>query len=49
MKIVMSRDTKGIHLRKPKYTLKEMVESLKNADHLHPEVDWGPPRGKEVW
>ena len=46
--IELSRDSKGVRLRKRKYTLEEMVESLKGAD-LHPEVDWGPPRGKEIW
>lgn len=46
--IELTRDANGVHLRKPKYTLEEMVESLKGVD-LHPEVDWGPPRGKEIW
>ena len=46
--IELTRDAKGLVLKKRRKSLEEMVESLKNAD-LHPEVDWGPPRGKEVW
>ena len=46
--IEMSRDSKGINLRKRKYTLEELLEGMNDAD-LPPEVDWGPPRGKEIW
>ena len=46
--IELTRDAKGLVLKKRRKSLEEMVESLKNAD-LHPEADWGPPRGKEVW
>ena len=46
--VEMSRDAKGLHLRKRKYTLEELLEGMKDAD-LPPAVDWGPPRGKEIW
>ena len=46
--IELTRDSNGVNLRKPKYTLEELLEGIEDAD-LHPEVDWGPPRGKEVW
>ena len=46
--IELTREGNGVYLRKRRYDLDEMIESMKGAD-LHPEVDWGPPRGKEVW
>ena len=46
--IELTRDAQGVNLRKRKYNLDEMIASLKGAD-LHPEIDWGPPRGKEIW
>ena len=46
--IELSRDARGIHLRKRRYTLEELLEGMEDAG-LHPEVDWGPPRGKEIW
>ena len=46
--IELTREGNGVNLRKRRYDLDEMIESMKGAD-LHPEVDWGPPRGKEVW
>lgn len=47
--IELTRNGRGLLLNKSRKTLEEMVESLKHAEYLHPEVDWGPPRGKEVW
>ena len=46
--VEMSQDAQGIHLRKRKYDLEEMVASLENAE-LHPEIDTGTPRGNEIW
>ena len=46
--VELSRDHKGLHLRKRRKTLEEMVESLKNAD-LHPEIETDGPRGNEIW
>ena len=46
--IEMTRNGRGLVLSKPKYTLEELLEGMKEAD-LPPEVDWGPPRGKEIW
>ncbi len=47
--VELTRNGSGLLLKKRRKTLDEMVESLKNAEYLHPEVDWGPPRGKEIW
>ena len=32
----------------PAPTLDELLEGV-TADNLHPETNWGPPVGKEVW
>jgi antitoxin MazE len=34
--------------RSPAYRLEELVEGI-TADNLHPEVDFGPPVGREAW
>jgi antitoxin MazE len=31
-----------------KYTLEELVSKI-TPENRHPETDWGPPVGKEVW
>jgi antitoxin MazE len=31
-----------------KYTLEELVSQI-TPENRHPETDWGPPVGKEVW
>lgn len=31
-----------------KYTLEELLEGM-TAENLHPEIDWGPPVGREFW
>jgi len=33
--------------KKPKYTLEELLEDMRE-EHLHGEIDFGPPVGKEV-
>ena len=33
---------------KPKYTLEDMVKGITKKNR-HKEIDWGPPRGKEIW
>lgn len=33
---------------RPKYSLEELLEGI-TPENLHPETDWGPPVGKEVW
>ena len=30
----------------PKYSLKELLDKV-TPENIHPEVDWGPPVGKE--
>jgi antitoxin MazE len=30
------------------FTLDELLEGM-TEDNLHEEIDWGPPRGREVW
>jgi antitoxin MazE len=44
-RIVIARRTRS---RKRKYSLKEMLRSIR-PDHLHGEIDFGPPVGKEIW
>lgn len=34
--------------RKPKYTLEQLLEGM-SEEHLHSEVDWGQPEGREIW
>ncbi len=46
--IEMFYDNDRLRLRKRKYTLEEMVASLKDAK-LHPEIETDGPRGNEVW
>ncbi len=38
----------GKELIHPKYTIEDMVKGITKKNR-HKEVDWGPPRGKEVW
>ena len=33
---------------KPKYTLEELLDGM-TPKNVHPEIDWGPPVGKEIW
>jgi antitoxin MazE len=35
-------------IRRRKYTLQELVSKI-TPQNRHPEMDWGPPQGKEVW
>ena len=32
----------------PSYSLKELLKGVTKMN-LHKEIDWGPPRGKEIW
>ena len=34
--------------RRPKYTLQELLSKV-TPQNIHPEIDWGPPVGKEIW
>jgi antitoxin MazE len=34
--------------QKKKYTLEELLDGM-TKEHLHSEVDWGDPVGKEQW
>ena len=45
----LSRNSKSLVMTKRGKSLEEMVESLKNADYLHPEIETDGPRGNEVW
>ena len=47
--IELSRDERGLHIKKRRKTLEEMVASLKSADYLHPEIETDGPRGNEIW
>ena len=33
---------------RPKYTLEDMLKGITKKNR-HKEIDWGPPRGKEIW
>ena len=35
-------------VRRSKYTTEELLAGVTD-DNIHPETDWGPPVGKEVW
>jgi antitoxin MazE len=34
--------------KRRRYTLEDLVQGM-TKENLHPETEWGPPRGKEVW
>jgi antitoxin MazE len=34
--------------RKPRYSIDELLAGM-TRDNVPQEVDWGPPRGNEVW
>lgn len=34
--------------RKRKYRLEDLVAGI-TPENRHPEIDWGPPRGREIW
>ena len=46
--IELTREGDAVRLCKPKHTLEELLEGI-DPDNLPPVVDWGPPRGKEIW
>ncbi|MDB6021044.1 MAG: SpoVT/AbrB domain protein [Pedosphaera sp.] len=35
-------------MKRRKYTLQELVSKI-TPRNRHPETDWGPPQGKEIW
>ena len=47
--IVLSKGKIEIHPKNPrkKYVLSEMLKKI-TKDSVHPEVDWGPPVGREI-
>jgi antitoxin MazE len=47
--VEVSGDEQSIVMRRPeipKYSLKELLAGV-TPENIHPEVDWGPPIGKE--
>ena len=49
--IIEEKKTRSISIRslhEREYTLKELVSRI-TPENRHEEIDWGPPRGKEVW
>jgi antitoxin MazE len=38
----------SLALRRRRYSLGELLEGITPEDY-HPEVEWGPPVGNEVW
>lgn len=36
------------HSSRPQYTLDRLLDGMEEK-HLHGEVDWGEPKGKEAW
>ena len=35
-------------LRKKQYDLADLIAQI-TPENRHPEMDWGPPQGEEVW
>ena len=46
--IELFSEGEDIVLRKRSYDLADLVADMSPAD-AHPEVDWGPAQGAEVW
>jgi antitoxin MazE len=40
--------TLTIRRRAPTYRLEELLEQV-TPENRHDEIDWGEPRGKEIW
>lgn len=38
----------SLTIRKPEYTLEDLVARI-TPDNRHPETEWGPARGREIW
>ena len=34
--------------KRRRYTLGELLKGM-TKENVHPQTEWGPPRGKEVW
>ena len=47
-RIELFSEGEDIVLRKRSYDLADLVADMSPAD-AHPEVDWGPAQGAEVW
>ena len=39
---------KKIVLSRPKLTLEELMKQV-TPENIHPEIDFGPPKGNEIW
>ena len=37
-----------IRVERPRFTLEELVAQI-TPENTHEEIDWGEPRGSEVW
>ncbi|MGL6341359.1 MAG: AbrB/MazE/SpoVT family DNA-binding domain-containing protein [Waterburya sp.] len=50
MELEITREDNKLILtpRTKQYTLKELLEGM-SEHHLHSEIDWGEPVGKEQW
>ena len=48
IKIACQGDRIVITPQKPKYTLEQLLEGM-SEEHLHSEIDWGKPVGREYW
>ena len=46
--VVVRRGTLKVRRKKRKLSLAQLVKGI-NRENLHPETDWGPAQGKEVW
>jgi antitoxin MazE len=44
--LVIRPATRGKQRRR--YTLEDLMRGM-TKENVHPETEWGPPRGKEVW
>jgi antitoxin MazE len=34
--------------KRRRYTLEQLLKGM-TKENVHPQTEWGPPRGKEVW
>lgn len=44
----VSGDTIVISRAKPSFRLDDLLDALQ-PEHRHEEIDWGEPKGKDIW
>lgn len=46
--VEMEVGRRGVFIKKPRKTLKEMMKNM-GKDNIPEELEWGEPRGQEIW